>query len=71
VIDQLHPVLDAGKAVGNRSEAVPPQLFLGAELRMIAPTEWAMIGGDDLEVVGGQTPPQSLLMFLGSIAERG
>src|SRR6185437_942594 len=45
MIDQLHPVLDAGAAIGDFGEVVLTERFLVGE------AEGAVVGGDDLQVV--------------------
>ena len=52
LVEQLHPVLDAGHAVGDLGEVAATQLLLVLE------AERAVVGADDGEVVGAQALPQ-------------
>lgn len=63
LVEQVHAVLDARHPVGDPGEVAPAQLLLAAE------AEGAVVGGDHLEVVGAQAPPQRRLVLLGP--ERG
>ena len=55
-INQAHAVLNAGTSVGNLREIVSPKFLLLLE------TEWAVIGGDDLQMIALETVPEFLLM---------
>jgi len=55
-VDQAQPVLDAGTTIGNFGEIVFAQLFLLLE------TKWAVIRGDDLQRVAGESLPKFFLM---------
>src|SRR6185437_6335569 len=52
VVDQLHPVLDAGATVGDFGEVVL------AERLLIGEAEGAVVGGDDLKVVVLEAVPE-------------
>ena len=58
VVDQAHPVLDAGAAIRNLAEVIATELLLFLE------TERTMIGRDHLQVIASQAAPQHLLIRL-------
>src|SRR4029450_7414419 len=64
LVHQIHAVLDSPDAIGNRPEIIEPELFLFLH------AERAVIGGDDLQVVGPQRLPHSVLMTLGDGPQR-
>lgn len=63
LVQQVHAVLDARHAVGDLGEVAAAHLLLTRE------AEGAVVGGDDLQFVVPQSPPQGFLVLLG--AQRG
>lgn len=63
LVEEVHPVLHPGQAVGDLREVAAAELLLAAE------AERAVVGGDHLEVVGPQAPPQGRLVL--ARAQRG
>ena len=59
MMDQLQTVFDAGTAIRDLGEIVFPEHLL------ILETEWAMIGGDHLQVIVFQTVPQLRQVLFG------
>ena len=57
--------------VGNRRKVVPAELFLRAECVVIAHAEWTMVRGNDLQIVGLQPGPQSVLMSGCAVTQGG
>ena len=52
LVQQVHPVLDAGHPVGDLGEVAP------AEFLLVLEAERAVVGGHHRQVVGAQAPPQ-------------
>lgn len=59
LMQQVHPVLHTRHPVRDLREVAAAHLLLTGE------TERAVVGGDDLELVVPQAPPERLLVFLG------
>ena len=63
VVDQRHARLEARRAVGDLAEVVPAELLGEPEPQhILAEAERAVIGGDDLEVVGLEPAPERMLV---------
>src|SRR6185437_12702031 len=58
MVDQLHPVFDAGAAVGDFGEVVL------AEGLLVGEAKGAVVGGDNLQVIVLEAVPELLLVFL-------
>src|SRR5271170_882102 len=65
VVQQVHPVLDAGDPVGDLGEVAP------AELLLLLEAERAVVRRHDGQVIGAQAAPQGGGMIPGPQRRRG